>query len=235
MTVLLRVAAMIGYLGHRVDRIIGRLLGFLPFRVPGAVLVASLLIALAWSSAIATNEAIDARPRPLSTSVADLVAEERNAWVEVSGLLSGPHLDNSIYASDDVRYLRVLDEPHDHQVIHGEVLVEPGWRRQTIVPLTRGDGVTRWFYVLRDPDSTADALVVRSARNAEAIRTRSVRVTSAGTSTASHSSSRSAMPRRPTPRPAWMTSGTISRRRSARRFTMRMRSSAAADPPASTA
>ncbi len=181
MTVLLRVAAMIGYLGHRVDRIIGRLLGFLPFRVPGAVLVASLLIALAWSSAIATNEAIAARPRPLSTSVADLVAEERNAWVEVSGLLSGPHLDNSIYASDDVRYLRVLDEPHDHQVIHGEVLVEPGWRRQTIVPLTRGDGVTRWFYVLRDPDSTADALVVRSARNAEAIRTRSVRVTSAGT------------------------------------------------------
>ncbi len=176
MTVLLRIAALIGYVAHRIDLSLGWLTRFLPTRVPAALLMLPLLVVGAWSTAASMADAIASLPRPVRQSVPEMVADRSDRWVQVSGLISGPHLDSTVYASDDVHFVRVRDEPHDHQKIHGEVLVEPGWRRQTIFRLDPGDGVTRWFYVLRDPASGADAVIVRSARGGEAIRTRSVRV-----------------------------------------------------------
>ncbi|MEO7295012.1 MAG: hypothetical protein ABIZ57_02625 [Candidatus Limnocylindria bacterium] len=177
MTPLLRLLALIGSVAHGVDRLAGRLLGFLPFRVPGALLLAALLGLGTWNAVVETGRAIAARPIPLETSVNALVAESNTAWVSVSGLLSGPHLDNSIYASDTrPHYLRISDDPHDHVIEGpGESLMPPG-PRQTIFPLTTGDGVTRWFYVLRDAGSADRALVIRSARDANEIRARSVTV-----------------------------------------------------------
>jgi hypothetical protein len=176
MTILLRVLALVGSLAHAIDRLVGHILGFLPFRLPGALLVALLLGLAAWGSAAETGRAIAARPQPAPTTVADLVEHATSAWVSVSGLLSGPHLDNSIYASDrETHYLHISDDPHDHvQEGGGEpIQITEFGRRQTIFPLTTGDGVTRWFYVLRETDGDR-ALVVRSARDTDAIRTRSI-------------------------------------------------------------
>ena len=181
MTLVLRLLALLGSLAHGVDRLVGRLLGFLPFRVPGALLVAALLGVAAWNSMAETDRATAARPTPIETSVSDLVDESTTAWVSISGIVSGPHLDNSIYATDGrPHYMRISDDPHDHVIEGpGEPLMPPG-QRQTIFPLSQGDGVTRWFYVLRDPDGGDHALVVRSARAGDEIRTRSVRVTTDG-------------------------------------------------------
>jgi len=182
MTLVLRVLALVGSLASAIDRLVGRLLGFLPFRLPGALLVALLLGAVAGAFVQDTNAAIAARPRPTGTTVAALVERSSTAWVSVSGILSGPHLDNSIYAADrDPHFVRIRDDPHDHvDEGGGEPVLEPG-QRQTIFQLAPGDGVTRWFYVLRDLERDDRALVVRSARNAHEIRTRSVVVTAAGT------------------------------------------------------
>ena len=181
MTLVLRPLALLGSVAAGVDQLVGRLLGFLPFRVPGALLVAALLGVAAWSAAAETGRAIASRPVPVDTSIGSLVDEPTTSWVSVSGLLSGPHLDNSIYASDRrTHYLRISDDPHDHVIEgSGEPLMEPGIR-QTIFPLTTGDGVTRWFYVLRDVEGADRALVVRSARGADEIRTRSVSVVANG-------------------------------------------------------
>lgn len=181
MTLVLRLLAMLGSLAHGVDRLVGRPLGFLPFRLPGALLVAALLGVAAWNAVAETDRAIAARPTPIETSVTDLVDESTAAWVSVSGILSGPHLDNSIYATDGrPHYMRISDDPHDHVIEGpGEPLMPPG-QRQTIFPLSQGDGVTRWFYVLRDLDGGDHALVVRSARGGDEIRTRSVSVTADG-------------------------------------------------------
>ncbi len=177
----LRAAAFLGYVAHLVDRSVGWLFGFLPFRVPGALIAVGMLVLGAWATAQATTEAIASLPQPMPTTVSALVTGDANGWVEVSGYLSGPHLDSSVYADPGVHYLRVVDEPHDHQVAYGgEPLVEPGWRRQTIFPLEYGGGITRWFYVLRDGDVETDAVVVRSARDSATIRTRSLQVAAAG-------------------------------------------------------
>ena len=175
MIVLLRVLALLGSLAHAVDRLVQGMLGFLPFRIPGALLLAVLLAAGAWSSAQDTTRAIAARPRPAETSVGTLLDVSTSAWVAVSGLLSGPHLDNSIYASDrDTHFMRISDDPHDHVLEgDGEPLLPPG-RRETIFQLTEGDGVTRWFYVLRDTIEEDRAIVMRSARSGNEVRTRSV-------------------------------------------------------------
>jgi len=181
MTIVLRLLAVVGSLAHATDRLVGKLLGFLPFRVPGVLLVAVLLGLAAWNGAAETSRAIAARPEPIELSVGTLVSDPTTAWVSVSGLLSGPHLDNSIYASDrGTHFLRISNDAHD-QVIEGsgERIMEPG-QRQTIFPLTQGDGVTRWFYVLRDADNGRRAFVVRSARDGDEIRTRSVVATSSG-------------------------------------------------------
>lgn len=181
MIYVLRVLALIGSLAHGVDRLVARLLGFLPFRVPGALMVALLLAAASWGSVQDTNEAIAARPRPVPTTVSALVERGSSAWVSISGVLSGPHLDNSIYASDRrTHFLRISDDPHDHVVeAGGEQILFPG-RRETIFSLTQGDGVTRWFYVLRELDGGDAALVVRSARDRDQMRTRSVAAISVG-------------------------------------------------------
>jgi len=181
MTMVLRILALLGSLAHATDRLVGELLGFLPFRVPGVLLVAVLLGLAAWNAAAETDRAIAARPRPIELRVGALVDDPTTAWVSVSGVLSGPHLDNSIYASDrGTHFLRISNDAHD-QVIEGsgERIMEPG-QRQTIFPLTQGDGVTRWFYVLRDADNGRRAFVVRSARDGDEIRTRSVVATSSG-------------------------------------------------------
>lgn len=182
MTLVLRLLALLGSFAHGVDRLVGRLLSFLPFRVPGALLVVALLALAAWNAVADTNRAIAARPVPVETTIGALIDESNTAWVSVSGLLSGPHLDNSIYATDRrPYYLRISDDPHDHVIEgSGEPLMEPG-QRQTIFPLTTGDGVTRWFYVLRDADGDDRALVVRSSRGGDEIRTRSVTVLASGT------------------------------------------------------
>jgi hypothetical protein len=183
MIVPLRVLALVGSLASAVDRLVGRVLGFLPFHVPGALLVALLVGLAAWGSAQETARAIEARPRPTPTSVGELVDESSSAWVSVSGLLSGPHLDNSLYASDRrTHFVRIADDPHDHVVEGGgeQISITEFGRRQTIFELTTGDGVTRWFYVLREAEGGDRALVVRSARERDAIRTRSVVVAIAG-------------------------------------------------------
>ena len=181
MTLLLRALALLGSISYGLERIAGRLLGFLPVRVPVAVILALVVGAAAWGSLQETSRAIAARPRPLETTIGALLEEPTAAWVSVSGILSGPHLDNQIYASDrSTHFLRISDDPHDHVQERGrEPMMEPG-RRQTIFQLTQGDGVTRWFYVLRDPDGADEAIVVRSARTADDIRTRSIEVRSAG-------------------------------------------------------
>ncbi|HEX7195633.1 MAG TPA: hypothetical protein VF364_02230 [Candidatus Limnocylindria bacterium] len=173
----LRLLALVGSAASAVDRLVGSLLGFLPFRVPGALLVAVLLGLAAWGSAQETTRAIEARPRPVATTVGELVENATSAWVSVSGLISGPHLDNSLYAADrQTHFLRISDDPHDHVVEGGgeQISITEFGRRQTIFALTTGDGVTRWFYVLREADGGDRALVVRSARGGDAIRTRSV-------------------------------------------------------------
>ncbi len=181
MTIVLRLLALIGSLAHATDRLVGKLLGFLPFRVPGVLLVAVLLGLAAWNGAAETSRAIAARPQPIELSVGTLVTDPTTAWVSVSGLLSGPHLDNSIYASDrGTHFLRISDDPHDHVIEgSGERIMEPG-QRQTIFPLTQGDGVTRWFYVLREGNNGGRAFVVRSARDGDEIRTRSIVAISSG-------------------------------------------------------
>jgi hypothetical protein len=181
MTLLLRALALLGSISYGLDRIGGRLLGLLPVRVPAGVILALLLGAAAWGSVQETSRAIAARPLPLQTTIDALVEDPTAAWVSVSGILSGPHLDNEVYASDrTTHFMRISDDPHDHVQERGrEPMMEPG-RRQTIFQLTEGDGLTRWFYVLRDPDGAGEAIVVRSARSAEHIRTRSIEVRSAG-------------------------------------------------------
>src|SRR5687768_11421063 len=167
MIVALRLLALVGSLANAVDRLVGRVLGFLPFRVPGALLVALLVGLAAWGTAQETARAIETRPQPVATTVGELVDDATSAWVSVSGLLSGPHLDNSLYASDrQTHYLRISDDPHDHVVEGGgeQISITEFGRRQTIFELTTGDGVTRWFYVLREADGGDRALVVRSAR-----------------------------------------------------------------------
>ena len=79
MTLVLRLLALLGSLAHGVDRLVGRLLGFLPFRVPGALLVAALLGVAAWNSMAETDRAMAARPTPIETSVSDLVDESTTA------------------------------------------------------------------------------------------------------------------------------------------------------------
>ena len=181
MSLLLRGTALLGSISHGLDRVSRRLLGLLPFRLPAAVVVALLLAAAAWGSAQETSRAIASRPQPRETTIEALVEEPTADWISVAGLLSGPHLDNQIYASDRAtHFVRISDDPHDHVQERGqESVLEPG-RRQTIFQLTQGDGVTRWFYVLRDPDGGAEAIVVRSARDASEMRMRSIEVQSAG-------------------------------------------------------
>jgi hypothetical protein len=181
MTLVLRVLALIGSMSHAADRLVARVVGSLPFGLPGWVPIAVALAAAAWFTGQATANEMATRPRPTTTTVGALVDSSTSTWVSVAGLISGPHLDNAIYASDRRTYfMRISDDPHDHVYEGGgEQIIEPGWRRQTIFTLTEGDGVTRWFYVLREADGNR-ALVVRSARGAEGIRTRSVRVESAG-------------------------------------------------------
>jgi hypothetical protein len=180
MSLFLRLVALLGSPAHAVNRVTARLLPFLSSRLPGALILAALLGIAAWASAQDTDRAIAARPQPIETSVGELVDSSTSAWVAVSGLLSGPHLDNGIYASDqDTHFLRISDDPHDHVRPPGqEPLVEPG-PRQTTFRLTQGDGVTRWFYVLREASGDR-ALVVRSARDGNAIRLRSVVVAPEG-------------------------------------------------------
>lgn len=182
MTLILRVLALFGSLSSAIDRLVGRLLGFLPFRVPGALLVALLLGVAAGAFVQDTNDAIAARPRPSETTVSALVERSSSAWVSVTGILSGPHLDNSVYAGDrDEHVVRIRDDPHDHvDEGGGEPVLDPGPRQTTFV-LIPGDGLTRWFYVLRDLERTDRGLVVRSARDTGEIRTRSVVVTATGT------------------------------------------------------
>ena len=49
MTIVLRLLALVGSLAHATDRLVGKLLGFLPFRVPGVLLVTVLLGLAAWN------------------------------------------------------------------------------------------------------------------------------------------------------------------------------------------
>ncbi|MGH2416992.1 MAG: hypothetical protein ACRDFY_01530, partial [Candidatus Limnocylindria bacterium] len=181
MTLLLRGLALLGSISYGLDRIGGRLRGVLPFRISAGVVLALLLGAAAWGSAQETTRAIAARPQPAETTIHAIVADPTSNWVRVSGILSGPHLDNQVYAADRAtHFLRISDDPHDHVQERGrEPMMEPG-RRQTIFQLTQGDGVTRWFYVLRDPDGGEEAVVVRSARDGAHIRTRSMEVAAAG-------------------------------------------------------
>ncbi len=177
---LMRLVALLGSPAHAVNRMTAGLLSFMPVRVPGALVFALLLGIAAWGSAQATERAIATRPQPFQTSLGTLAEGSTSAWVAVSGLLSGPHLDNSIYASDrETHFLRISDDPHDHVRAPGqEALVERGLR-QTTFQLTQGDGVTRWFYVLREAGGDR-AIVVRSARDGQAIRLRSVVATRVG-------------------------------------------------------
>lgn len=181
MTLVLRALALLGSISYGLDRVGSRMLGLLPFRVPAGVVLALLLGAAAWGSAQETSRAIAARPQPAETTIDALVADPSSGWVSVAGILSGPHLDNQIYASDRAtHFVRISDDPHDHVQERGrEPMMEPG-RRQTIFQLTTGDGVTRWFYVLRTAGGGGEAIVVRSARDASDIRTRSIEVSAAG-------------------------------------------------------
>jgi hypothetical protein len=182
MTVVLRALALIGSIGHAIDRVVGRVLGFLPFRAPGALIVAGLLAVAAWSTAQATTEELAARPQPAETTVSAIGADPDNAWVRVRGLLSGPFVDNSVYARDDFHVTIIRDEPHDHQRDpYGQINPPTGWRHQTVFVTGGEERAIRWFYVLRDPEDDAQALVVRSARDADTIRRRSVRATATGT------------------------------------------------------
>lgn len=163
LTLGLRLRALLGSVASAADAGVRWLIPFWPPRVSGALPVVALLGLGAWSSAEATSAALAARPEPQDATVAELVDGGSFGWVRVTGLLSGPHVDNSVYAEEDVHYLRIRDEPHDHE----NTEVTPPGQRQTIFALRTGGGPLRYFYVLRDPDDVDAAVVMRSARGAD--------------------------------------------------------------------
>ncbi|MGH2444854.1 MAG: hypothetical protein ACRDGD_02260 [Candidatus Limnocylindria bacterium] len=171
MSIVLRALALVGAVAHGVNQMVARLLPFLPQRLPGALLVATILAAGSVLAVRATSEAIASRPEPTPLPLGEVIEGNVNEWITVRGLLSGPHVDNSLYADTDVHFVRIRDDPHDRE---DPELVPPG-ARTTIFRLGGSDGVPRWFYVLRDPEDPARGIIVRSPREGRQIRDRAIR------------------------------------------------------------
>ena len=116
-----RLQALIGVVAHAVDRAVGALLWFVPFRVPGALLVAVLLGFLAWQQANGANRALATYPTPRPTTIAAILGGDVDGWLRIDGLISGPYLDSRSYtpAGQDgvVRYYYVVRDPARPQAL----------------------------------------------------------------------------------------------------------------------
>ncbi len=121
-----RLQALIGSVAYGVDRAVATLLWFVPFRVPGALLLAALFGFLAWQQATAANHTLATFPTPRPTTIGAILDGDVLGWLRIDGLVSGPFLDS----------------PPDQ------------------------NGVIRRYYLIRDPAAPAQALVVRSPRQA---------------------------------------------------------------------
>jgi hypothetical protein len=110
-----RLQALIGVVAHGVDRAVAALLWFVPFRVPGALLVAALFGFLAWQQAAAANQTLATYPTPRATTIGAILDGDVAGWLRIDGLISGPYLDSRAYTPADqggvVRYYYVVRDP----------------------------------------------------------------------------------------------------------------------------
>ena len=110
-----RLQALIGVVAHAVDRAVGALLWFVPFRVPGALLLAAMFGFLAWQQAAAANRTLATYPTPRPTTIAAILKGDVAGWLRIDGLVSGPYFDSRSYTPADqgavVRYYYVVRDP----------------------------------------------------------------------------------------------------------------------------
>lgn len=164
-----RVIAFIGAPAELMDRLARAILPFVPGFFSATLVLAGLLAFQTVQAASETSAVDAARPRPESTSVADLTSRPDAFWVTFEALVSGPHADNSGYISDVVVYYDTAAEPHDREGrrfdddLPPERILVPGY-----------DGVRRFFYVLRDPDDPSVTIMARSEREAVGLGTRTI-------------------------------------------------------------
>lgn len=92
MIVALRLVALLGTVAHGVSWLVARLVPVLPRRVPGALLVACLLLGWAWLTFNATRAEIAARPEPrgfaLVLSLLPQLGNEQPTWQDGRQVLS---------------------------------------------------------------------------------------------------------------------------------------------------
>jgi hypothetical protein len=116
-----RLQALIGVVAHGVDRAVAALLWFVPFRVPGALLLAALFGFLAWQQAAAANRTLATYPTPRPTTIAAILDGDAAGWLRIDGLVSGPYLDSRSYTPAGqggvVRYYYVVRDPTGPQAL----------------------------------------------------------------------------------------------------------------------
>ncbi|MDP9243532.1 MAG: hypothetical protein M3O77_00435 [Chloroflexota bacterium] len=116
-----RLPALIGVVAHGVDRAVTALLWFVPFRVPGALLLAALLGFLAWQQTAAANQTLASYPTPRPTTIAAILDGDASGWLRIDGLISGPYLDSRSYTPADqggiVRYYYIVRDATRSQAL----------------------------------------------------------------------------------------------------------------------
>ncbi len=116
-----RLQALIGAVAYGVDRAVATLLWFVPFRVPGALLLAALFGLLAWQQATAANHTLATYPTPRPTTIGAILDGDVLGWLRIEGLISGPYLDSRAYTPagevDVVRFYYVVRDPSRRQAV----------------------------------------------------------------------------------------------------------------------
>ena len=153
-----RLQALIGVVAYGVDRAVAALLWFVPFRTPGALLLAALLGFLAWQQAAAANQTLATYPTPRPTTIGAILDGDVLGWLRIDGLISGPYLDSRAYTPADevdvVRYYYVVRDP-----IRPQALVVRSTREAAGI----GSGRTLLVRMEKRPDAVAAATAALGA------------------------------------------------------------------------
>ncbi len=138
---LVRAAAVAGWLAHAVGRLAGTIAWFAPRGVPWALLIAALLAVGAWRSVEAATATVAQQPRPQPVGLADVVDSRVTGWVGTSSIVRGPYLDSASYGAPVQRWYYLLIDPRDDSV--GMVARSPqrleARRTRTIVARVESD------------------------------------------------------------------------------------------------
>jgi hypothetical protein len=149
MTLASRAAALVAWLAHATERLIGAIIWFAPRGLPWAVVVAALLGLGAWRSIEGAHAEIDAGPRPEPVPLVDVVDLRETGWVGTSSIVRGPFLDSSAYGAPVQRWYYLLVDPGDEEVAMVARSAGRLERRRTRTIVAR---------VILDPDAVSSAL-----------------------------------------------------------------------------